>query len=219
MTLEITQGTLHPLSIKNINLYRSHLKFVKVVIINECSMIGAKMLSSIDSRLKKITANYQVFFWRIKYHFYRRFATTTTIYKQKKQSIAGPMLWRVLKFSELDQVMWQQDRVFSLILTKIGDELPLNSDKQTLIKSRMFSEKEVKVLCPREIRLFHDVRNVENYINDVLNSYDDKIVSIANDEIIGCQNATNTNRYHAVFLNNPVHITFFLTLHIHNNFF
>ena len=57
-TFKITQGTLHPSSIENIYLYRSLFKFVNVVIIDECSMIVAEMLSSIDSRLKQITGNY-----------------------------------------------------------------------------------------------------------------------------------------------------------------
>ena len=92
------------------------------------------------------------------------------------------MLWRVLKFYELDQVMRQEDRVYTLIRTKIGDELQLNSDEQTLLESKMLSKEEV--LCPHGLRLFHEVRIVENYNNDVLNSYDDKLLSIVNDEII-----------------------------------
>ena len=91
------------------------------------------------------------------------------------------------------------EATFSSILTKIGDELQLNSDEQTLIESRMFSKEEVKVLCPHGVRSFHKVRNIENYINDVLNSYNDKVLSIANDEVIGCHNANDTNRYRAIF--------------------
>ena len=108
------------------------------------------------------------------------------------------MLWRVLKFYELDQVMRQEDRVFSSILIKIGDELWLNSDEQTFIESIMFSKEEIKVLRLHGLRLFHEVRNVENYNNDVLNSWDDEGVLVANDEIIGCRNANDTNRY-AIF--------------------
>ena len=64
----------------------------------------------------------------------------------------------------------------------------------------MFSKEEVrrkeeKVLCPHALQLFHEVRNVENYNNDVLNSYDNNVVSIANDEIIGCQNVDDTNSF------------------------
>ena len=44
-----------------------------------------------------------------------------------------------------------------------------------------------------------EVRNVKNYNNDVLNSYDDEVFSIANDEIIECHNATDTNRCRAIF--------------------
>ena len=94
--------------------------------------------------------------------------------------------------------MRQEDRVLSSILTRIGDALRLNSDKQTIIESRMFSKGEVKVLCTHGLRNY-EVQNIENYKSDVLNSYDHKFVSIANDEIIGCLNATDTTGYRAVF--------------------
>ena len=128
-------------------------RFEKVVIIDECSMIGAEMLPSIDSRLKQITENCQVPYGGLEIIFIRDLrqlppVRATPIYKQKKQSIAGPILWRVLKFYELDQAMRQEDRVFSSILTKIGDELRLSSDEQTLIESRMFLKEEMKVLYP-----------------------------------------------------------------------
>ena len=159
-TFKITQGTLHPLSIESIYLYRSLFKFVKVVIIDECSMIGVEMLSSIDSWLKQIIGNYQVPYRGLDIIFIGDLrqlppVRATLIYKQKKQNIADPMLWRVLKFYGLGIVMRQEDRVFSWILTKTGDELRLNSDEQTLIKSRMFSKKQVNVLCLHGLRLFH----------------------------------------------------------------
>ena len=44
--------------IENINFDRSLFTFVKIVIIDEYSSIGAEMLLFIDSRLKKIIGNY-----------------------------------------------------------------------------------------------------------------------------------------------------------------
>ena len=56
--LKITLSNLLPLSIEVAQQYRALFKFVKVLIIDEVSMIGAELLAQIDSRLKQITGNF-----------------------------------------------------------------------------------------------------------------------------------------------------------------
>ncbi|GFX51828.1 ATP-dependent DNA helicase [Trichonephila clavipes] len=46
---------------------------------------------------------------------------STPIYKQPKQTLVGPILWRNLKFYELHEVMRQENQQFSSMLTKIGN--------------------------------------------------------------------------------------------------
>jgi len=56
--LKITLSNLLPLSIEVAQQYRTLFKFVKVLIIDEVSMIGVELLAQIDSRLKQITGNF-----------------------------------------------------------------------------------------------------------------------------------------------------------------
>ncbi|GFS89555.1 ATP-dependent DNA helicase [Trichonephila clavipes] len=59
---KITLSRLLPLSIEVAHQYRALFKFIKVIIIDEVSMISAELLGHIDSRLKQITGNYNTNF-------------------------------------------------------------------------------------------------------------------------------------------------------------
>ena len=48
-----------------LHLYRTLFRYVKVLIIDEKSMIGAQLLAKIDLRLKQITGNYKIPFGNI----------------------------------------------------------------------------------------------------------------------------------------------------------
>lgn len=93
--LKITQGRLLPLSIEQAHLCRSLFKFVKVLFIDECSMIGAELLYSIDSRLKQITDNFDITFGGLDIVFIGDLrqlppVRATPIYKQKNNQLLGP---------------------------------------------------------------------------------------------------------------------------------
>lgn len=81
----------------------------------------------------------------------------TPIYKQIRQRIAGPTLWRELKFFELVEVMRQANRAFSEVLTKIGNGIQLEPDELNIIESRFFTKEEATRLCPRGMRLFYSI--------------------------------------------------------------
>ena len=107
-------------------------------------MIGPQMLTKIDARLKQITGNQKVLYGGLDILMIgdlRQFSPVraTAIYKQPKQSITGPTLWRQLKFYPLHEVLRQEDRVFSTILTKIGDGSELCLEEINIIESRMFT--------------------------------------------------------------------------------
>lgn len=60
--LKISYSRLLPLSTAAVHQYRALFKYVKVLIIDEISMIYAELLSQIDSRLKQITGDFKTNF-------------------------------------------------------------------------------------------------------------------------------------------------------------
>ncbi|CAH2215943.1 jg25243 [Pararge aegeria aegeria] len=123
-------------------------------------MIGAELLLQIDSRLKQISRDFKTNFGGldgILIGDLRQLlpVRATSIYKQQKQKIVGPILWRGFKFYELDQVMRQANQEFSSILTKIGNGQLLNDRELILLESRFVTTPEAEVECPHGIRLFN----------------------------------------------------------------
>ncbi|XP_044588824.1 ATP-dependent DNA helicase PIF1-like [Cotesia glomerata] len=191
--LKISLSKLLPLSIEVAQQYRSLFKYVRVLIIDEISMIGAELLSQIDSRLKQITGNFEVHFGGLDIILIGDLrqlppVRATPIYKQIKRQIAGSTLWRGLKFFELNEVMRQANQSFATILTKIGNGQLLDQEELDLIESRIYSEEEAERLCPDGIRLFFNNHSVAEYNNKILNSIEEKVNSEATDIYIGCRN-------------------------------
>lgn len=96
--LKISLSKLLPLSIEVAQQYRSLFKYVRVLIIG-ISMIGAELLSQIDSRLKQISGNFEVNFGGLDIILIGDLrqlppVRATPIYKQIKRQIAGSTLWR-----------------------------------------------------------------------------------------------------------------------------
>lgn len=63
--LKISLSKLLPLSMETAQQYRCLFKYVKVLIIDEVSMIGAELLNQINKRLKQITENFDELFGRL----------------------------------------------------------------------------------------------------------------------------------------------------------
>jgi len=96
--LKISLSKLLPLSMETAQQYRCLFKYVKVLIIDEVSMIGAELLNQIDVRLKQITGNFDEPFGRLDAIFIGDLrqlppVRATPIYKQPKQRMVGPLLW------------------------------------------------------------------------------------------------------------------------------
>ncbi|KAK2575621.1 hypothetical protein KPH14_011884 [Odynerus spinipes] len=192
--LKISLSRLLPLSVEVVQQYRVLFQFVKVLIIDEVSMISAELLSHIDARLKQITGKYDVEFGGIDIILIGDLrqlppVRATPIYNQTKQHIAGPTLWRSLKFFELDQVMRQANQMFSNILTKIGNGTKLENNEKELLESRFFTKEQTEQLCPHGLRLFLSNNSVNGYNHSILSNIADKIVSTATDAYIGCHSA------------------------------
>ena len=56
------------------------------------------------------------------------------------------------------------------MLTKIGDDQPLQDNELQLIETRFYSKDEADRKCPDGIRLFFDNISVITYNNSILNS-------------------------------------------------
>jgi len=157
--LKITLSNLLPLSFEVAQQYRTLFKFVKVLIIDKVSMIGAELLAQIDSRLKQITSNFNDNFGGLDIVLIGDLrqlppVRATPIFKQPKQTHIGQILWCNLKLYQLTQVMRQSNIMFLSLLTKIGDGSILNDDELTLLESRFFTKEDVAHLCPPGRRLF-----------------------------------------------------------------
>ncbi|GBP91921.1 hypothetical protein EVAR_103570_1 [Eumeta japonica] len=160
-------------------------------------MIGAELLLQIDSRLKQITGDFKTNFGGLDVILIGDLrqlppVRATPIYKQQKQKIVGPILWRGFKFYELDQVMRQANQEFSSILTKIGNGQLLNDRELILLESRFVTTPEAEVECPHGIRLFNTNEAVTRYNNRILSAAPNKTTSIAKDVFVGCTSAEQT---------------------------
>ncbi|GFU69491.1 ATP-dependent DNA helicase [Trichonephila clavipes] len=86
--------------------------------------------------------------------------------------MVGPIIWRNLKFYELNEFMRQANQQFSSILTNIGNGEQLYEMKITLIGSRFCTVEEAEESrCPQVIRLFNTNNSVNEYNNKILNVY------------------------------------------------
>lgn len=190
--LKISLSKLLPLPTETANQYRTLFRYVKVLIIDEVSRIGAELLAQIDARLKQITGNYETNFGGLDMIFIGDLrqlppVRATPLYKQPKQRMAGPVLWRGLKFYQLTEVMRQSNAIFSTLLTKIGNGMILTDDELAIIESRFFTKEQAYQLCPHGIRLFLTNNSVNEYNNTILQRADNKIASIATDLFFGCK--------------------------------
>lgn len=157
-------------------------------------MVGAELLSQIDARLKQITGNFQDNFGGMDIIFIGDLrqlppVRATPIYQATKRRIAAPTLWRDLKFYELDKVMRQANADFSSLLNKIGNGEELDQEQIHLIESCFYTREEADRLCPHGIRLYLTNNAVNEYNLTILNSAQNKTVSIATDVFTGCHNA------------------------------
>ncbi|GFT20967.1 transposable element Tcb2 transposase [Trichonephila clavipes] len=161
-------------------------------------MISAQLLLKVDSRLKQITGNFQSHFGGLDIILIGDLrqlppVRSTPIYKQPKQTIVGPILWRNLKCYELNEVMRQANQQFSSIFTKIGNGEQLDKRKITLIDSRFCTGGEAEARYPQGIRLFNTNNSFNEHNNKILNAYVDRITSTAKDVYICCTSKKTRN--------------------------
>lgn len=156
------------LSFEALQLYRNAFANVKVIIIDETSMLGADVLNTVHVRLQEITGNHDDPFGGMPIVFcgdLRQLPPVIArpVFKPSASSMHGAVLWQSLDFYPLVQVMRQTNEQFSSILTKIGNGERLSPEETDLIESRFRTAEWCQEHVPRAIRLFHRNLDVDRY--------------------------------------------------------
>lgn len=94
------------MSIEVAHQYRDLFKYVRVLIIEEVSMILAELVEQIDQRLKQISGKFKHNFGDLDMILIGDLrqlppVRATPIYKQIKKKITGVSMWHSLQFYEL----------------------------------------------------------------------------------------------------------------------
>jgi len=157
------------LSFETVCQYCALFKYVKVIIIDEISMISAALLSKINMRLQQITGDFKTSFGSLDIICIGDLrqlppVRATAIYLPIKRTIIGPTLCRGLKFYELDQVMRQINVRFATILTKIGNGDQLENDEITILESRFLRSRKRMHYVQVEFAYFIQTRVSKNTI-------------------------------------------------------
>lgn len=164
---------LTPLSNEIANKIRVQLFDLKLIIMDECSMIGTKMFTQINERLVQVFGRNE-WFGGIsvivvgdmnqlppvadqKIFVQSRYVNNTAL-----EALIGPLskLWEPFEIFELTQIMRQKDeKDFIIALNNLASETMTDADVQ-LIKSRETPESEVP---ENAIRVFYANNDVDNY--------------------------------------------------------
>ncbi|XP_075170221.1 uncharacterized protein LOC142242518 [Haematobia irritans] len=168
-------GELRPLSSDNVNTLVAKFLDLKVIIIDEISMVGARMLGFLDSRLKQIFKNNNPFggisilafgdFKQLppvgdRWIFYSNSANPYG-------AIVGGELWDRFTFYELTEIMRQrEDLAFALALNRMSTG-EMTDEDISIFKSRIVNS-TTDIPC-NAIHLFWSNEEASNYNNAKLN--------------------------------------------------
>ncbi|UYV69623.1 hypothetical protein LAZ67_7000006 [Cordylochernes scorpioides] len=184
------------LSAENLQAYRNMFVGVKVVSIDEISMLSAAIFGKINYRLQQITGIYDQPFGGIHMILCGDFRQLPPVraspcYTVPHNQLGGPVLWQSINYFPLVHVVRQTDELFSTILTKIGDGLKLSVNNIALIESRHKSEVWCKENVPNAVRLFYSNHEVDSYNrNAIQNTHN----CIATDIMLGYSSNSEKSR-------------------------
>ena len=147
------EGSTTQFSAEALNTLRVKLKNLKLIIIDEISMMGINTFQSINNQLMKVFQNKKEFGGRsvITFGDFQQLRPVRDSYvfgKSKKSvdRVFGNNLWDMFKMFELTEIMRQRDDlVFAQLLGRLAKGTLTDSDK-ALIRSRIF------VANPRDLK-------------------------------------------------------------------
>ncbi|EDS32999.1 tetratricopeptide repeat protein, tpr [Culex quinquefasciatus] len=178
------------MSFETLQVYRTEMQRVKAHIIDEISMVGAHILNITHLRLQDVYMNYLLAFGGVDLYLcgdLRQLfpVMAKPVFKPPANSISGAVLWQLLKYHELKQVMRQADKEFSDILTKIGNGDKLTADETKVIESRFFTAERLRQeQTEGAVRLFHRNLDVTRYNSEALDSVEG-VTCTADDTFVG----------------------------------
>ena len=183
--IPVTQNKneLKPMSAELKNKFRNRLWNLKVIIIDEVSMVGAGTLQNIHKRLVEIFETDVPFAGRSVLFVgdlnQLRPVMDSPIFDAPRgrdlSVIAGPVLWQKVRFFRLEKIMRQKDdQAFAHALNHLATGNLTDEDKE-LFNGRLFPKSSV--LVPQSaVRLFHINEKVERYNQRVIDSIDKDLV-------------------------------------------
>ena len=185
-------GQMPELSADLANKIREKLFDLKLLIIDEVSMVGSTLLSRVDTRLRQIMGKNQEFggVSVILVGDLNQLPPVmdSPIYKCNKSNefngfLGINPLWEIFSFYELTQIMRQKDEkqfIMALNNLAIGQ---MSKDDINLIESRQVSEPEIPIGA---IRLFSENKNVDIFNTNKINNHPGEEYSAeAKDIILG----------------------------------
>ena len=190
LPITLYSGVMPPLSHDVANSLRVKLKNLKVLMIDEISMVPTVTFGQIDKRCKDIFQNNKPFgglivftsgqFWQLPPMFGTRIFLTDP--KDLYAYIVGPVLWRLFEFYELTQIMRQADDIpFALALGKLG-----RGEKLSIEEFQSFVECETTILIDHTKHLFYTNKEVDAYNERKMSSINtENIISTALDTFMG----------------------------------
>ena len=173
-----------------LNTIRSNLFDLQVLIIDEISMVGSKMISYIDSRLKQMINNREAAFGGISVIVFgdlrqlrpignRWIFQSTSDLHNPYSAIFGSSLWGCFKFFELTEVMRQKNYQPLVVALNNMASGQMSADDIALFQTRISSSDQV----PNDvIHLFETNAEVDRFNTMKLNSISsDQHISNAKD--------------------------------------
>ena len=173
-------GEMPNLSSDVCNTLRSKLSCLKVIIIDEISMVGSKILSQVNNRLKAIMDNSLDFggvsiisvgdFHQLRpvkdsYVFQIPISSSNNY-----DGLVGPYLWEKFSFVELTEIMRQKDDLnFARALTNFAN-CCLTEDCINLFTNRIIQKDSIENLPIKCIHLFSTNASVNAHNETVLNA-------------------------------------------------
>ena len=173
-------GEMPNLSSDVCNTLRSKLSCLKVIIIDEISMVGSKILSQVNNRLKAIMDNSLDFggvsiisvgdfhqLRPVKDSYVFQIPTSSA---NNYDGLIGPYLWDKFSFIELTEIMRQKDdQKFALALNNFAN-CCLTKDDIILFTSRIIQKDSYENLPIKSIHLFSTNASVNAHNETVLNA-------------------------------------------------
>ncbi|MGL4484851.1 MAG: AAA family ATPase, partial [Anaerovoracaceae bacterium] len=184
------------LSMEKLFRFKEQYRNLKVLVIDEVSMMGRRLLAKVVQRLAEIRNNSLPFgglsvialgdFKQLppvmdKFVFYTNGKEILQCTHQPEE------LWKLFEVFSLDEIMRQKENLqFARLLTKIGEDnlIALNKEDVVLLDKRIIPSRND--IPDDAITLFHSNKDVEEYNDFKINSLPGELIEVyAQDRLLG----------------------------------